>query len=252
MKQILITIALVIIGYATNAQWLTPGNGNSYTMDELVSLSNGTVTSPNASTYNINGDLTISVNDTLIIGHDNNLSIADQVLITINGSIICLESEENDHNFFSGKDGGFYNLRFENASYNYLRNIHFSNCGGIKIMESQISFQDCEFAYFSTQYCANAIDYFQCDPRITHCSFHDNEGPAIGSAVNLQGSPEIVNCTLINNVTTNINKPQINIGPSGENPIRIVGNHIEGVSSNMVGGIAITNIGSTTAKAIIT
>ncbi|MCF0201285.1 MAG: T9SS type A sorting domain-containing protein [Bacteroidales bacterium] len=252
MKRLILIIALGILGCAAKAQWVSPGTGHAYTLDELVAVSNGTVTMQSPSIYNVNGDLTIAESDTLLIGTANNLSITDQTLITIKGSMICLESNEPEPNSVSGKDGGVYNWLFENASHNYLWNIHFSDCGGIKLMESEITFQDCEFAGFTTQYCSNAIDYFQCNPRIIHCSFHDNEGPAIGSAVNIQGSPEIVNCTLYNNVTANVNKPQINIGPSGENPIRIEGNRIEGVASDMVGGIAITNLSSETAKAIIT
>lgn len=64
MKKSTLLLAL-FLGCMTmlNAQWISPGNGTTYTMSDLVNVTDGLVTfdSPN---YYIHGDLTISTNDT--------------------------------------------------------------------------------------------------------------------------------------------------------------------------------------------
>jgi hypothetical protein len=81
-----------------------------------------------------------------------------------------------------------------------------------------------------------------CHPVIQNSYFHDNQACAIQSAVNTDGCPTIINNVFYNNVLGNTNTPQINIGPGTNDTIRIIGNRIEGVASNMSGGIGIMNM----------
>ncbi len=62
------TLVLLVFTFSltTQAQYITPGNGTDYSLDDLVSQSGGVVTINN-NTYFINGDLTISATDTLKI-----------------------------------------------------------------------------------------------------------------------------------------------------------------------------------------
>ena len=81
-----------------------------------------------------------------------------------------------------------------------------------------------------------------CSPTIQNSYFPDNQACAIQSALNSDGCPAILNNVLYNNVLSNTNNPQINIGPGTTDTIRIIGNLIEGVASNMSGGIGISNM----------
>lgn len=72
MRKIALLITFSIgLWSVLNAQWVSPGDGTTYTFPDLVNVTNGVVTNgPNG--YLINADLTISANDVL--------KIDDQVL----------------------------------------------------------------------------------------------------------------------------------------------------------------------------
>ena len=76
---------------------------------------------------------------------------------------------------------------------------------------------------------------FNCDPTIKDCHFVLNEGAAISSPANGQASPQILNCEFDTNVN-GINSPQINLGPGGNDTIRIVGNEIYTMYATWYGG----------------
>jgi hypothetical protein len=84
-----------------------------------------------------------------------------------------------------------------------------------------------------------------CDPVFTNCEFYSNKGAAIGSPANGQASPQILNCQFTNNVTSNANQPQINLGPGANDTIRIVNCTIEGGGHDMSGGITIADLMNT-------
>jgi hypothetical protein len=67
MKKVTLILAL-FLGFIPilNAQWTSPGNGTTYTMSELVNVTDGVVTF-DATNYHIHADLTISQNDVLKI-----------------------------------------------------------------------------------------------------------------------------------------------------------------------------------------
>ncbi|MBQ5454296.1 MAG: hypothetical protein IIT63_00585, partial [Prevotella sp.] len=86
----LLPILLLIIGLATtlNAQWVSPGNGTTYTLPDLVDVTEGVVTNgPDG--FLVNADLTISTNDILKIDNQVARIDVDDALITINGSMVC-------------------------------------------------------------------------------------------------------------------------------------------------------------------
>lgn len=249
MKRVFLAIATILMMCSTSsAQWVSPGDGSVFTMSTLVEQSNGAVTQEGNNSFTVSQDITISANDKLVI--DNELSEINigEVLVTIAGSLQC-----NNNNIVNVKpvDGCHYSFRFENAADNILNKISFTGGDGIQILESDIVISYCEFSGFSTGYTSSAINIHKCDPLIENCYFHDNEGAAIGSGANINGSPVIINNTFYNNVTANTNHPQINLGPGGNDTIFIINNIIEGLNSNMSGGISIadlTNSGTTKVR----
>lgn len=255
MKRLIFIVALLTICIANaKAQWVSPGNGDNYTLSNIIELSNGVVTQGDDNEYFITADLTISDNDVLTIDSTTtHITVYDQVTITIAGTLLC---DIQPHIMFTGNNptgniNGHFNVLFDNAEDCHIRGLYFCQGGGIKLIESDVHFEDCRFSDFNTQYTSQVINYFHCNPIIECCNFHDNDGAAIGSAANITGSPQILHSTFINNVLSNANTPQINLGPGAEDSILIVGNHIEGQSCDRSGGIAITDLvgtGSTKAR----
>ena len=219
-----------------NAQWVSPGDGRTYTMSELVNITDGVVTF-DATNYHIHGDLTFSTNDVLKIDNGFTKVFVENALITIHGSMIC----ENSNRVSIMGDPSF-SMRFENATGCELKKMYFSDGAGIKLVESEVVFDDVKFVYFTTDYCHSAIDIFNCNPVIENCYFLLNEGAAIGSPANGQSSPKIVNCEFDSNVD-GANMPQINLGPGSEDTIYIVGNLIDGTYATFhTGGISIADL----------
>ena len=67
MKKITLFLALFLAAIPMlNAQWVSPGNGTTYTFPDLVEVTDGTVTN-GLDGFLINADLTISENDVLKI-----------------------------------------------------------------------------------------------------------------------------------------------------------------------------------------
>ena len=232
MKKLLL-ILLSIIGLATslNAQWISPGNGTTYSLPDLVDVTEGVVTNgPDG--FLINADLTISANDVLTIDDQVTRIDAPGVLITIKGSMTCTNTARVK---LYGTESDPFSMRFENAINSHINLMYLSDGAGIKVIESEVSFNDVKFTYFTRDYCNAVIDIFNCDPEISNCYFMLNKGAAISSPANGQASPQILNCEFDTNVD-GINSPQINLGPGGEDTIRIVGNEIYTFYATWYGG----------------
>ena len=240
MKRFL-PILLIIIGltFSAQAQWTSPGEGLTYTLPELVNVTGGVVTN-DGSVFTIHRDLTISQGDVLLIDDQVSRIDAPGVLITISGSLNC--SITGDRVKLYGTETQKFSMRFENASNCVLHKLYLSDGAGIQVVESDVTFDDVKFVYFSTDYCHAAIDIFNCDPIINNCYFLLNEGAAISSPANGQSSPQITNCELDANVD-GLNVPQINLGPGGDDTIRIIGNNIHGTWATFhTGGISVADL----------
>ena len=241
MKRLLPTL-LLIIGFTSfvNAQWTSPGDGTTYTLPDLVTASEGVVTN-SGTVFTIHQDLTISANDVLLIDNQVTRIYAAAILITINGSMVSTNTNDRV-GIFGLNQSEHFSMRFENATGCNLKRMYFSDGAGIKVIESEVTFDDVKFLYFTRDYCNAVIDIFNCDPVIKNCYFQDNQGAAISSPANGQSSPQILNNTLDSNVN-GINSPQINLGPGGGDTIRIVGNEIlDGWAQYHTGGISVADL----------
>lgn len=249
MKKLLLTIALIAgLVSAIDAQWVSSGDGTTYTFPDLVAATNGVVTNT-GTTFTINADITISANDVLKIDNQVTRIDAPGVLITISGSMTCVNT--GDRVKLYGTQQNQFSMRFENATDCMIKKMYFSDGAGIKVIESEVTFDDVKFTYFTRDYSTAVIDIFNCDPVIENCYFMLNEGPAISSPANGQASPQILNCQLDTNVD-GINSPQINLGPGGNDTIRIVGNEIYTIMASWyVGGISVADLMNTGSTKVL-
>lgn len=245
MKKIVLLLTLLLTITTLNAQWVSTGDGTTYTLTDLAEI--GCVHHDYAnSVYSIMTDITISATDKLYVnGNDEPNSLLfneNDLTLTIKGAMV-VEGMEDSHYFIGMPVYAEHGrIRFEDASDpSHFSRCSFADLSGIQIIGSDVAFENCNILNFNTFYQSSTVSFSNCSPVFTHCSFHDNEGAAISSPANGQGSPQIINCTFENNVTANANQPQINLGPGATDTIRIVGCTIEG-GNNMVGGIAIADL----------
>ena len=250
MKRFLpILLIFISLSSVLNAQWTSPGDGLTYTLPDLVNVTEGVVTNgPNG--FVINADLTISHGDVLLIDDQVSRIESAAILITINGSMVCTNTI-NRVKLYGLNETEHFKIRFENATGCEIKKMYFSDGAGIKVIESEVTFDDVKFVYFTRDYCNAVIDVFNCDPVIQNCYFMLNEGAAISSPANGQASPQILNCNFDTNVN-GINAPQINLGPGGEDTIRIVGNDIYTIMATWyVGGISVADLMGTGSTKVL-
>lgn len=251
-KKSLFAILFMIAGLI-QAQFITPGTGVNWTMDDLVANSGGVVVLTPENTYQISEDLTIAATDTLSVFQSAVINVNQAVLITI-GGVLFTDLDDNDLlTVKSANEGEFFKgLKFDNSPGSILNKVDFYFAGGIKLVSSQVVFSNCRFEGFNLGNCSGTIDLFQSHPQIYACTFQNNAGPAVLSSANGASSPQIIYCIINGNVTSNSNMPQINLGTSGADSIRISGCWITGNTGlTQVGGIAITTLAGGSLKAVI-
>jgi len=242
MKKFKMIVLFSCITGLVSAQYITPGTGVNWNLQELV-INSGGVISFNGSVYDISGNVTISANDLISIDEPAYFRVFENVLITVNG-ILTITTQDPPVVFASfDQQSYFAGFKFQNSSGSNLSSVQFFKAGGIKLISSQVEFYNCLFEEFNQSNCTGTIDLSQSSPLITFCGFLENAGPAVLSAANGASSPQIFNCLMQGNVTSNTNMPQINLGTSGADSVRIIGNQIIGNRDLIVvGGIAVTTL----------
>ena len=237
-KHILLSLFLLsmLTGFA---QWISPGQGGQYTLASIATADSLSVTNLQNGEFQIHQNITISRGDELVLDATvAQVRVDDDVTITIYGSIIT--AERTGMLLMSGNSMGVngFELRIDSATATSISHICFEHGNRVMVIQTDMTFDSCEFRDFTSA----AINFMNCNPTIQNSYFHHNHAAAITSGANVAGSPKIINNTLYNNVLDNENIPQINLGPGATDTIVITGNRIEGVASNMSGGIGIMNV----------
>lgn len=239
MRRLFYILALLIAANQSIAQWASSRNGQTYTLSSLCVEVPEAVQCVASHQYRISQNLTLLGTDTLLLEADDEVVMVDSgVTVTISGTLVT--EERMQHLLIQGDSttSNFFEIRFEGATQNRLCKTHIRHGKHISLINSDILIDSCEFDHFS----GHVVSFMNCHPVIQNSYFHDNQSCAIQSAVNTDGSPKILHNVFYNNVLSNTNNPQINLGPGTLDTIRIIGNRIEGVASNMSGGIGIMNM----------
>ncbi len=251
----LLSFVVIMAGlsYTAQAQYITPGNSLSLSLDDLVSSSDGVVTGADG-IYQVNGALTISATDTVRINQEALIRVASGIRLEFEGTLISDPIEGKVH--FTAIDttnsaANFKGFRFSDSPANLMRNTIVSYGGGLQLISSEAIFEYCTFRHNGSSNVSAVITYSSCSPVIRYCYFIENARSAIGSGANVSGSPHIMYNILIQNTTDNSNRPQINLGPGASDSLYIVGNYIEG-HYDMAGGIGLSNLLATgSTKAVV-
>ena len=243
LRYLFILLAITFFAPFANAQYTTPGNNLSLTLDDLVTLSGGVVTTSDGD-YFVNNTLIISATDTLKILQPETIRVAATIRIEVLGKFISDPAEGQV--VFTAQDttaaaSNFRGFRFEDADDAVFRNTVVKYGGGIQLIGTEALFEYCIIRNNGFSNVSGAINYSGCSPVIRYCEFRENGRSAIASGANVTGSPKIMHNSFFHNTMDNSNRPQINIGPGAADTIYIVGNYIEGLNDN-AGGIGLSNL----------
>ncbi|GAB4321270.1 MAG: hypothetical protein Kow00127_13700 [Bacteroidales bacterium] len=246
---IVLTLLSLIYFPPLQAQYVTPGTGVKWSFDQLAANA-GNAFIKEGDTYYAQDDLIVSPADTLFQNEGCVVKFSPQVLWTVQGVLLCMAPDTvkflplQEENHFKG-------LKFEDSFGSVLDKVAIVKGGGIKLVGSGVIFRHSPFRFFDQSNCTGTIDLFQSSPVIDSCSFYMNDGPALLSAANGLSSPVISHCSVIDNVASNSNMPQINLGTTaaGE-PAKILNNYIHG-AFDKAGGIAVATLAGGSADCII-
>lgn len=228
------------------AQYITPNDGEIYSLDDLVALSNGVLIEEDG-VYILNEDLEIAASDTLQITQNGEWLIAPEVLITISG-VLQIDAPDEFTINCTDEDEKFEGVRVEEDANIFLNNTIMKNGGGIRLItELNSSITNSEFYDNYGGAASGAVIYVSKGTQIIEGNtFIGNETPAVASAANATAAPIIVNNYIEANNTENSNRPQLNMGPTGS-----VNDTIKIMNNTIIGDRDLTRVGAISVSALI-
>lgn len=227
---------------AARAQYITPNTGVSWSLDDLVANSSGALTLTGG-IYTLSQNLTIAANDALVINTDATLHINANIEIIVRGDFTA---DASAITITATNTATPYNtMTFETGSSGYFRNTTINYGKGIRVATPDFEMQSCVMAYHTNGTTTSGAITFStgANALINNSRFLFNLYPAFNSGANQSVAPTLTNNYLEGNNQSNGNRPQINMGPSGADTLRVVGNTIKGDPTKpMTGGIGASNL----------
>jgi parallel beta-helix repeat protein len=250
MKK-LFTLLFLFTALLVKAQYSTPGTGVNWNLDDLVTNSEGTVIW-NADHYEFTNTLTIAPEDAVNILEDVTVLFHELAGIESNGTLTIDAPVQaiftaQDSTLTANRWRGF---RLIADHVTHIRNATFSFGGGIRVQTGTFSIDGSTFYKNFYKSGSSAGSYSSAAAldisgyaSVTNCSFILNQRGAIASGSNVPCAAIIRNNYMFGNTTENSNRPQINMGPAGENDTTfIIGNTVIGNGSTNSGGIAYSSL----------
>lgn len=251
--KIFLLIATLISLLTIQAQYFTPGTGVIWNMDSLA-LNSTAVELISANNYRILQDITISANDSVYV-LNNNLRFSNGVRITVSDGSLYINGGANYGDLVSYISGESYNgFRLEGSSIVEFNNVILKNCGGIKVLSPNFKIQNSLAENNPTGINSSGfIELSSGKPEIINNSFINSEVSAVSSAANATVAPIIRGNIFAVNVSSNTNRPQINLSPSGASDTTYIeDNTITGSLNNeMAGGIAFSALAGGIGNVVI-
>lgn len=250
MKQKLLLLLLLFSFTYSNAQYTTPNTGVTWNFDDLLANAPSAI-SFTGGIYTLSQNLTIAANDSLVIDNDATIHINADIQITVQGNLTI----DSDAVTITATNAAtpYNSIIFETNSSGYLRNATINYGKGIRVSTGNFEMQSCSMSFhIQGTTTSAAITFSTGSPLVNNSTFLFNYYPAFSSGANQTVSPTLSNNYLEGNNQSNTNRPQINMGPSGADTLRIVGNTIKGDPTKiMTGGIGASSLLGGQNKVII-
>lgn len=247
MKNFYAILLLIVLPITVFAQFETPNNNTTYTLEDLTTLNDSVVTFED-DIYYINHPILISATDTLSITEDAEVRIAHLALVTIEGGFYV-----NSNTLFTKIDTTYAGFRFNDGSVIHLQGATFEYGGGLRDLTGNLTMINCIVRYQTIKTSTSgAVGLSKGKPYFEDCTFFENQRSGIGGPANGAIAPTIVNCTFTGNNTENSNRPQINLGPSGQDTVIIMNNIVTGYPEHtLVGGISVAGLLGGSGRVIV-
>ena len=247
MKKFYSLLLMAAMAAVAMAQgFVSDGSGTVYTFSSLSQIEGTGVTLQDDGSYLVAEDFTISEGDVLQMDNNAIIKMANGVRVYINGdadfapadtAVVTRDVEgSNPKGFWMLGDNG--NATLKNVTFEYV-GVTF---GGIN---SSLTADNCTFYRYNGKMNSSGALGFNasCDNNIVeNCYFIECDVNAIGNGATNPVGIIIRNCFFWHNVTSNRNKPQINMTVGSGYDVLIADNTIIGGQFTMSGGIALSNM----------
>lgn len=246
MKKITLFLVVLImtISSVRAGDYVTSGDGTTYTLESLSGIANSGVTKSDA-VYTMANNVTISAKDQFNIESGVTVKMGNAVLLRIEGSANFEAAQRTllTRNEATDKPKGV--MMLDETKITKFKNLDFEYCGLRNFSSTGFDVDNCTFRFNNgANASAGAISLGSSGAsfNITNSTFESNTVPAIGGAANYTCGVYIDNCTFNDNNTANSNKPQLNITVGGDHSITIKNSTLIGSKRTMVGAIAVSNM----------
>ncbi len=245
MKKVVL-FCFIIVGISASAQqeYTTPNTGVNWTLQDIISAQPDVVQFIN-NKYQISKSITVAENDTLRFIAGDFIEVDKDLLLTVKGTLIS-HATASDSIVVTAKNitQPFKGFRLENGSNTSIKYTQIIYGGGIKAISPLFSITNSKLAFNKKGVATTGtIELSHGSPLIAENLIEQNDMPAISSPANFDVSAQILNNLIKENNLKNENKPQINMGTTGTDTLKIIGNTIIGNREmKKVGGIAISNL----------
>ncbi|MBD5304762.1 MAG: hypothetical protein HDS12_00500 [Bacteroides sp.] len=241
MKFITTLLAGLAVAGVANAEYTSPDNGTTFTLQSLSTIEGSGVTVLDNG-YLLSEDLTISASDKLQIVSGDKLFIADGVLVNIDGEAL-FNPEETAYitratedaepaGFILGGKATLENMDIQGGGIMYtgseaftVDNCNFTNINGVR-----------------SGYGVIVLSGASVGSKITNSTFKDCVPGAINTPANLGINLLIEGCTIQNVSMANELRPFINITSPTEGQLIIRNNTLIGNKLEKPGGIGVSNM----------
>ncbi|WP_296151610.1 T9SS type A sorting domain-containing protein [uncultured Flavobacterium sp.] len=243
-------ILIAFVCFQAKAQFTTPNTGVIWGLDDLLTNAPSALSFSNG-IYTLSQNLTIAQNDTFVIDENAEIHINADISFTVAGNFTA---DAPAITITATNTATPYNtITFQEFSNVFLRNVKIDYGKGIRASSGNFEMQSCSMSYHKQGSTASsAIAFSQGSPIVNNSRFTFNDYPALGSGANQLVSAVITNNYIEGNNISNGNRPQINMGPSGDNTLRIIGNTIKGNRAlTKTGGISAASLLGITNRVII-
>lgn len=250
MKHFFLAVLLCACALLAKANYTTPGTGIRWNLSQLALAAGNNNLSGSGNSWLMNDSIYILPNDTLYITTNDTVRFAPGVFLSVKG---VLTVNPPTQVVFTAQNitSGFFGVWIDGNSGSMLKKLTFEYGNSVRLFNANILIDSCTFHNCSplTNFGNAAISLFQSSPMITNSSFVNNQRAAIAGGANISNAPRVMNCLFMGNNTLNQNVPQINLGASGADTVKIIGNRFLRASYNS-GAIGFLPLG--TLNAVIT
>ncbi|MBW2962558.1 T9SS type A sorting domain-containing protein [Mesonia aestuariivivens] len=252
MKKITLALFAFLCFIGSKAQYTTPNTGVSWTLTDLLNTTNSPLIF-DGTNYTLTDDLIIAENDSFQLSSAESLYIDENVLIQVFGYFSSHPATGEMVITATDSLTPYEGFRFEDNSEININNTVIKNGGGLRVLTDNFTLTNSYLAYNVTGATTGAVvSVSYGSPIIKNNTFIENDLPAVASGANQEVSAIITGNYLEGNGQSNQNRPQINMGPSGIDTLKIIQNTIIGDPElDQVGGIAVANLTGSEIRCII-